>query len=269
MSQHGPHGGYPDQGPSGYPQYSPSYYSQPVTGAQPVTGMPMMGAAPQQPQPDPRPRGPLKFLVPLCVVLALAFGGSAYFFFISGDAPSEVVGQYITHAQDEDFAGAREFTSDSATKATKFQGNSEGMETMRRWFGEDTMRWEVRGDSTSGSKSTVTVDKTLVLPNYDEPVEMRWDYRLERESGNWKIDRVKIMSIVDDGIAGPGDCMLATGFAYEAADCSDGPNSEASVLVEVTDAVDVPDDCPNPTGPAVETTKKRILCIEEQSPESS
>lgn len=277
MSQHGQFQGYPDAGPPGHPQQ----YSQPPTApptAPPQTPYlapgqyPVHGYYPQQQHhqqpvaPEPaRPRRALKILIPLCVVLALAFGGSAYFFFFSGDAPSEVVGEYITRAQDEDFAGARDLTASTASKGSRFEGNKEDMETSRRWFGKDSMSWQVREESTSGSESIVTVDKTFTLPNYDDPLDMRWDYRLKRESGAWKIEGIKLMSIVEDGMAAPGDCLLASGLAYSPTECAPATGS-GTIVFTVTDAVDDPKDCPNPKGPAAETTKHEILCLEELNP---
>lgn len=253
---------YPDD-PAPQPQYGdypiqPGQYPQEF--AYPVAAAVPYPVAAEK----PKSRRPLAVMLAICVVLALAFGGTAYYFFFAGASATETVELYIQRAQAEDFAGARDLTSPAATQGVRLQGNSEGMETMRRWFGEDSMEWKVRREDTSGSKSTVTVDKALTLPNYDETVDMRWDYRLERQSGSWMITSAKIMTIVGQGLAEPGQCLRSDGFQYSSADCAATADG-TTIIYEVIDSVDAPFDCPDPRSPMVETTGREILCLEETS----
>jgi hypothetical protein len=198
----------------------------------------------------------------MCVVLALVFAGSAYFLFFSGGSPSDVVTEFVSDAQKGDFAAARKLVTSDAPDALKFRDNAEGMETMRRWFTKSHMGFHIRNESTKGTRSTVVVDKTLDLPNYEDIVRMRWDYKLHRDSGTWRISGAKLMTVVDMKTAEPGGCLHNEGFSYKPADCADLPENTAESILSITDKVKQPSDCPDPKGEMVETTDHAILCLD-------
>lgn len=282
MSHQGPYQAFPPQQPpgfgqsaaGGYPPAQPGPYQQPVSGgypqyqANPGTGQ--FGAAPPvnpstgrlSPAPPAKSRKTLYLMISVCVVLAVAFGSTAYFIFFSGDSTQDVVADYIGYAQDGDFDKARELACKGAADGITFRLEAEAMDAMRRWFNREDMTWKVREELASGKKSTLILDKTLNLPNYDAPIDQRWDYRLKRQSASWCIDSAKIMTIVDSNIGGPGDCVEANGFQYESADCGEA-SSDEKVLFVVADSVEKPENCPDPKGLAAETTDHQVLCLEE------
>lgn len=255
---------YPDQ-PSGYPDPNTGYpvspapgYAGPVTAVpagQPVTGMP----APSFPAAEPprKSRKVLYTMISVCTVLALAFGTTAYFMFFSGDAPAEVVSEFVTHAVDGDYDQSRALACADATEGVRFQGDAEAMDTMRRWF--EDMEWQIRTDRTSGTTATVVVDKTLHSWVYEKPVPMRWDYKLERESGGWCIMSATIMSVVPTEIGAAGDCVEAQGFLYLSVDCG----SSGDEVYKISDIVPNTTDCPNAKGPFIENEDRKILCLDE------
>ena len=286
MTQHGmhdphrqPHWGagaqssqpqYTGQPPTSQPQYMsqpPPWQGQsaPVSGqpgGYPVTGPPVsgypVGGYPTAPPPQPRrSRKLLWTMMTVCVVLAVVFAGSAYYLFFSGAEPEDVVTDYVESVLAGDLAGAREFACADATDGVRFNMPAEGIETVRRWFDDKAMTWSIRESRTSGSKSTVIGDVRLMLPQYDGPVDMRWDFGLTRESGTWMLCTIDMMSIVDANVVRPETCVRFEGFDPVPIECYE--SDALMVTLEVANR----SDCPDSTSDWLESTTGRILCLDE------
>lgn len=225
-----------------------------------MTQYPGYPVYPQQPQPQPVPaaapnRRLKTILIAGCVVLALLFAGTAYVLFFSGAPPKDVVREYVTAAQAQDFAAARDLTCDDSGEDVRLDGNAlTGAELL---YHPEAMTWKQRDADTSGSTATVTIDNRYEgMVNADEPFSVRLDFELRRVFGSWSICEVTQYWVDEWDSFTVGDCVSQLDLQYFVSACSNRD------VYEVVDEVDKAKDCPSSVKGLVETKDRRIQCLD-------
>lgn len=251
---------YPDTGNYAHqwPQQPHPGEVHPASGmpvhSQPVTGPPHAHGAPPPPR---KSRKLLYSLLSMCVILALGFVGSAYYFFLSRDSPEEVVDEYLTAASTQDFAEARTYVCDDASQFLTF-ASADSLEADSNRRLTEGMTWVVRGAEVDGNEATVTVERHIDPAYLADPSleHNRVEYTLERHSRDWLLCKMQIGAILENGQISVSECADLDAWPVEPVDCT-----QEGLIYEVVDDVESRSDCPGDKEPFFETEDRRVLCL--------